>query len=140
MKWRGIPDNNDWARRLEEGTAWEIIIPDWLPMSLNSLLTNSRNSYMGERRWVQHYLSHNYPSLTPALDKRGFEMILAKKGQLDDEPNLDARSKAILDAFQKLGWLRGDDVHWLEWNHVQQVKVKSRKGVMIRLWDTTLAV
>lgn len=134
MKWMGVTNQEEWRQMLEAGIAWEIIIPDWLPMSLNSLVSNSRSSYMGERRWIQHYLSHNYPAIPPAMDKRGFEMFIAKKSHMDDEPNLDGRSKSILDAMQKLGMLRGDDMKWLEWHHVQQLK-GTRKGVMARLWE-----
>ena len=134
MKWAGIPSQDEWKAMVEAEIAWEIIIPDWLPSSLNSLLKNSWTSYAGERRWIQHYLSLNYPEIPPAMEKRGFEMFIAKKSHMDDEPNLDARSKAILDAMQKLGMLRGDDIKWLDWHHVQQVKAP-RSGVMARLWE-----
>ncbi len=134
MRWNGVPDAAEWAKKVEDGVGWEIIIPDWLPSSMNSLIKNSWNSYAGERRWIQHYMSHNFQAIPPALGKRAFEMVLVKKSHLDDEPNLDARSKATLDAMQKLGMLRGDDVKWLEWHHVQQVKAP-RGGVMMRLWE-----
>lgn len=134
MRWAGVPDRHEWDAMVAGEKAWEIMVPDWLPMSLNELMKNSWNTYAGERRWIQHYLSQTHPHIPPAMAKRGFEMILAKKSHMDDEPNLDARSKAMLDAMQKLGMLRGDDVKWLQWHHVQQVKAP-RSGVMARLWE-----
>lgn len=124
-----------WAKLVEEGKGWEILIPDWLPSAMNSLMRNSWDSYMGERRFVQRYLSDNHRDIPPAMGKRAVQMVIIKTtGQWDDEPNLDARSKATLDAMTKLAILRDDNRKWLEWHHVQEVH-GDVKGVVIRVWE-----
>ena len=117
------------------GRGWEIIIPDWLPSSLNSLLRNSWNTYIGERRFIQRYLSDNYRDIPPAMGKRGIKMAIIKAtGQWDDEPNLDGRSKATIDAMTKLAMIRDDNRRYLEWHHVQEIH-GTIKGVVVRLWE-----
>lgn len=124
-----------WEAMVEAGRGWEILIADWLPSSMNSLLRNSWSSYMGERRFIQRYLSDNYRHIPPAMGKRGIQIVIIKtSGQWDDEPNLDGRSKATLDAMTKLAMLRDDSRRFLEWHHVQEVH-GTIKGVAIRLWD-----
>jgi hypothetical protein len=125
----------EWGAMVEEGKAWEILIADWLPSSFNSLLRNSWTTYVGERRFIQRYLSDNYREIPPAMGKREIQIVIIKtSGQWDDEPNLDGRSKATLDAMTKLAMLRDDNRKWLKWNHVQEVH-GTIKGVAIRLWE-----
>ncbi len=125
----------EWDHLVNDDMGWEILVPEWLPSSLNTLIQGSYNSYMSERRWIQAFMSQNYRNIPPAMGKRAVKMIVVKKGsQWDDEPNLDGRSKATLDAMQKLSMLRGDDRKWLEWHHVQEVH-GDVSGCVIRLWE-----
>ena len=127
---------SEWDAMKADGRGWEILIPDWLPMAMNELIRNSWNTYMGERRWIQSYLSQNCRDIPPAMGKRAVQMLVVKgTGNLDDEPNLDGRSKATIDAMVKLKLLRDDNVKWLQWHHVSQVAGPFQKGLVIRLWD-----
>lgn len=124
-----------WDAMVGDGEAWQLVVPDWLPMSMNDLIKNSWNTYAGERRWIQHYLSTHYREVPPAMGKRAIEMMVVKSsGQYDDEPNLDGRSKATVDAMKKLGMVRDDNRKWLEWHHVKEWH-GARKGLVIRLWE-----
>lgn len=126
---------DEWDELLKSNKGWEMLIPEWLPSSLNSLIRNSYKSYASERRWVQSFLSQRYRDIPPAMGKRGVKLVIVKKGgQWDDASNLDGRSKAPLDAMTKLGMIRDDNHRWLTWHHVQEVH-GIVSGTVIRLWE-----
>lgn len=126
----------EWNELVSNGKAWEILVPEWHPYSMNDLIKNSWETYSSQRKWIQHFLSTNYrDSIPPAMERRALQMLLVKThAMMDDEPNLDSRSKATVDAMTKLGMIRDDNTRWLQWHHVHQTKA-AVKGFVVRLWE-----
>jgi hypothetical protein len=111
---------------------YAIVIPDRLPPSFNEMINKSREWTKNQRRWFQHYLSkHARPMPRAYLDKRSVRIDLFKKSQADDAPNLDGRSKVILDAMKELGMIVDDNAKYLEWGRVWQRKGKRNGSVTI---------
>lgn len=119
---------------IDAGIAWELMFPGFLPMSFNELLTKPPIIRHKAKRSIDSMIKSTYFDIPEAEEKRAVEMYIIKsRNILDDEPNLDCRSKHILDSLVTNRLLKDDSVKWLEWHHVKQ-SVNSHKGTIVRLW------
>lgn len=126
--------NNEYAEMIKAGIAWELIFPGFLPMSYNAQLTNPPLIRHRAKRQIDSFIASKYFDIPPAKEKRAVQIYIVKnKNILDDEPNLDCRSKHILDSLVTKKLLRDDNINWLEWHHVRQ-HVGTHKGTIVRLW------
>lgn len=98
---------------------WTITLP-MLPMSFNEWGHAHWAVRQRERKQLEtavHYLAREQ-RIPLATGKRAV-LVTIHKGKrsrvLDDEPNLHARAKGLLDAMVNVGLLKGDDRANLEW-------------------------
>lgn len=114
---------------------WEFVIPDWVPPSLNKLISNSRTVNMADRRKARFFVSKYAKNIPMASGKRGIQIWVQKKSTTkDDPPNRDGRAKHLVDALVEDGLLRDDCEKWLLWNPVLE-QTGPRQAVRVRLWD-----
>jgi len=111
---------------------YAMVIPEKLPPSFNEMVCKSFEWTKNQRRWIEHYMS-KYCKALPAvyLDKRTVRIDLFKKSQKDDEPNLDGRSKCVLDAMKQKGMIVDDNHKWLGWARVWQRKHSEKSYVVL---------
>lgn len=117
-------------------SVYAMVIPDKLPPSFNDLITKSVEWRHASSRWWRFYLAKHCRAMPPAyLQRRAVRIDIFKKGQRDDDPNLDARSKVILDAMKQVGQLCDDNHKFLDWGRVWQ-RNHSTKATVILVSDT----
>lgn len=109
-----------------------MVIPERLPPSFNEMVTKSYQWTKNQRHWFQHYLSRHMKAMpTVYLERRTVRIDLFKKSQRDDEPNLDGRSKCILDSMKQLGMIVDDNHRYLDWARVWQRKHNDNATVIL---------
>lgn len=109
-----------------------IVIPEKLPPSFNDMLQKGKEWKLNQRRWFQHFMSRYCKAVpTVYLEKRSVRIDLFKKSHMDDAPNLDGRSKIILDAMKQLNMIMDDNNKWLDWARVFQHKHTDNATVIL---------
>ncbi len=108
------------------------VIPERLPPSFNDMINHSVEWRKNQSRWFQHFMS-KYCRAVPTvyLEKRTVRIDLFKKSMQDDAPNLDGRSKCILDPMKQLGMICDDNHKFLDWARVWQRKGKENATVIL---------
>jgi len=113
---------------------YEIIIPDWHPVSANKLINSHwavANKLKKKDKVEIRYASNHIPK---ALGKRRVELIIELgKGQRALDP--DNYQKSLGDALVAAGLLVNDSHKWVVWMPVQYERGK--KKTTVRLYDCT---
>lgn len=138
MKYRWRIPYDHWLSIVEQGLGWEINLPNLVPMSMNKQLNSHFWVRANEKKIIDNIIEKKFAHIPKATGKRAVQICVVKKtGALDDEPNLDSRSKHIIDSLVTNELLLDDSPKYLEWHHVFQQKAKMSNGVGIRLWVPT---
>lgn len=116
---------------------WTLTLP-MLPMSFNEWGHAHWAKRQRERKQLEtaiHYLGIEQ-HVPLATGKRYVQVTIHKTSRsrvLDDEPNLDARAKGLLDAMVNVGMLLGDSPEWLVWGGVVEGPKRSQKETVVEI-------